>query len=744
MSLSFIGPEDNVPVNRGEAVVVVPVRGAHELFRACMRSIYEWTPSDVPILIADDASSDPRIRALALELGEQAVPKRSLYYLEQPSQRGFAGNCNVAFAVTWPGDVVLVNSDCVVSEGWFGGLRDAAYSDDAIATATALSNNASILSLPMDDGPGPPDHAQLRKLARAVRSISLRTRPRVPTAVGHCVYVRRPSIELVGGFDETFSPAYGEEVDFSQRCVLQGLTHVLADDVFVWHHGAGTLGANQGRAELWERHERLIAERYPYYHPLVEEVMQSPAGPLRSALVSARRATRQMSATIDARILSGPMTGSQLHVLELLGALDRTTEVRLRALVPSVLPDYAVSALARMSRVELLSSPDISRATPRTDIVHRPGQLNEISDLATLLALGDRLVVTFQDLLAYHNPAYRGSLDEWERYRLITRLSLAVADRVIFLSEYVAKATIVEGLVEPGRARIAHMGIDHQVVPESKARRPKDLSVLEDNSFLLCLGTDFHHKNRLFALRLFESLRRRHGWDGLLILAGPPVKDGSSVPEEKEYLSRHSELRDEVLFHGPVDEGEKAWLLEHARVVLYPTVHEGFGLIPFEAAQRGTPSAFAATTALSEVLPEGAACLVPWDADASADRVNALLEDPSRRLALVEAIRSASNRFRWDLTGRRMLEAYREAAEDPGLGRSLSQIVGRIDSVGRGVDSGIDRMLVGPTGVLPPDIRRSLLAVANRRVLRRVLFGSLRTGSRLRHALRRPRRRVRS
>ena len=46
--------------------------------------------------------------------------------------------------------------------------------------------------------------------------------------------------ELIGDFDSEFTPGYGEEVDFSQRCRANGLCHVVADDVFVLHHGGGS------------------------------------------------------------------------------------------------------------------------------------------------------------------------------------------------------------------------------------------------------------------------------------------------------------------------------------------------------------------------------------------------------------------------------------------------------------------------------------------------------------------------
>ena len=50
-------------MTRGDAVVVVPVYGARELFEECLRSVVEHTTPGTRVLVADDASPDPGIQA---------------------------------------------------------------------------------------------------------------------------------------------------------------------------------------------------------------------------------------------------------------------------------------------------------------------------------------------------------------------------------------------------------------------------------------------------------------------------------------------------------------------------------------------------------------------------------------------------------------------------------------------------------------------------------------------------------
>src|SRR5581483_9794839 len=96
-------------------------------------------------------------------------------YARQEHNVGFPANVNAAFAAASPADVVVLNSDCVVAEGWLEGLRNAAYVDSTVATATALTNHGSLVSVP-DRRPNSRLHEgwDLDGAAAAVRERSLR------------------------------------------------------------------------------------------------------------------------------------------------------------------------------------------------------------------------------------------------------------------------------------------------------------------------------------------------------------------------------------------------------------------------------------------------------------------------------------------------------------------------------------------------------------------------------------------
>jgi glycosyltransferase involved in cell wall biosynthesis len=245
---------------------------------------------------------------------------------------------------------------------------------------------------------------------------------------------------------------------------------------------------------------------------------------------------------------------------------------------------------------------------------------------------------------------------------------------------------------------------------------------------MLCLGNDFRHKNRVFALRLLDELQRRHGWAGRLVLAGPRVSYGSSHDAEQSLLAANPALAAALVALGEVSDAEREWLLRRATLVLYPTIAEGFGLVPYEAAARGVPCLWAAGTALSELLPDSAAAIVAWDVAATADRALELMRDDGARARNVAAMRDAGAALTWRETGRRLIEAYRTVCDQPMNPAAAIERSSGLMSGGLSEDA---MRLVGPDGVLPRELERPLLALFGRPALARAAAGALRAGYRV-------------
>ena len=152
----------------------------------------------------------------------------------------------------------------------------------------------------------------------------------------------------------------------------------------------------------------------------------------------------------------------------------------------------------------------------RPDILHRPFQVVSLHDLADRLEIGERFVLTHQDMIWDRTRAYHVG-DARRDYRRATSAALSVADEVGFFSFHAAIDAASDGALALDRATVVPLGVDHLAGRDvaGDAARP-----LAGRPYLLMVGSSFWHKNRVFSLRLLEWLVDAHGWDGGLVLVG--------------------------------------------------------------------------------------------------------------------------------------------------------------------------------------------------------------------------------
>jgi len=722
--------------DNGEPVVIVPVYNSYDEVVRCYQAFFQHTPASVPLLVVDDKGWDRRPFTVLQEFfGTDATPPaHDVVVLEQVSNKGFLLTMNDAFAAAAPADVVILNSDVVVGPEWLDRMRAAAVSANTIATVSALTNHGTIISIPernvaTDDVPG---GLSVDEAARRVAAGSPRLRPRIPTAIGHCTYVRRAALDVVGPFDPAFSPGYGEEVDFSQRAIAAGFEHVVADDVYVFHRGGSSFGRSPEIEKRRYEHEQIIQKRYPYYGPWVRRVAADDYSPLAAALLAARRSVLGMVVAIDGMCLGPLAAGTQVGTVETIRALAMREDVRqVVVFTPLVVPDYLTQAIAGLDKV--LVEPISSELKPwdgdRAHVVFRPYQVRDAGEIEWLRSVADRVVVNQLDFIAYHDAAYFGSDAEWRRYRDLARLTASTVDGISYISEHSRDSARAEGLLPADLAsRIIYNGTDHTALVSDAASQPAGTEGLQPG-YLLCLGVSYHHKNRMFALRMLAELDAG-GWRGSLVLAGAHPPHGSSTSEEARFLAVRPELAERVVNIGIFSDAEKVWLYRNAGLVLYPTLSEGFGLIPFEAAHFGAPCLSTRQGGLAEVLPAGIPTILGFDAVSAAATARTLLDDPAAGQKVVEEILGKGAEFTWEKVIAELMVLLTEVTARPAC--RVVAIRGEQDSVyltdaglGSGGGSGVKRVVDAGMDYFGarPDLRVKLVPPGSKRqaLVRQVL-----------------------
>ena len=97
-------------------------------------------------------------------------------------------------------------------------------------------------------------------------------------------------------------------------------------------------------------------------------------------------------------------------------------------------------------------------------------------------------------------------------------------------------------------------------------------------------------------------------------------------------------------------------------MVVMPSLDEGFGMPALEAMTIGVPVVAANRGALPEVVGD-AGLLVEPDAEALADAMTRILDDPALAQKLGGAGIERAKRFSWDASAARLVDVYRAAIE---------------------------------------------------------------------------------
>lgn len=293
--------------------VLVPVyKGRIETLRCLYSVLTAKAETAYEIVVIDDASPDPDLEADLQRLADMGL----FTLLVNPRNRGFVYTVNRGMNLHPERDVVLLNADTEVFDGWVDRLAQAAKRNDRTGTVTPLSNNATICSYPqfLQDNPYPLEisYPELDSLAATVNAGE---EAESPTAVGFCTYIRRACLDEVGLFDEeTFGKGYGEENEFSQRAIARGWRNVIAGDVFVYHSGSASFQGE--RAKRVHAAMEIMSRLYPsYYRDVAEFIEHDPIRLFRERLDWGR--LRRQSAERNVLIVvHGRGGGTEQHVQE--------------------------------------------------------------------------------------------------------------------------------------------------------------------------------------------------------------------------------------------------------------------------------------------------------------------------------------------------------------------------------------------------------------------------------------------
>jgi len=304
------------------------------------------------------------------------------------------------------------------------------------------------------------------------------------------------------------------------------------------------------------------------------------------------------------------------------------------------------------------------------DLVHIPNLFS------VPRALPCPYVMTVHDMLD-HMARARQRTRYWGAWQLhMTKRVLRGAARIFAVSNFTRTEIEKHFDIPSQRIEVVYNAIDERFLRGHATAADRDVIAQRYQvtyPFLLYAGRISPHKNVVRMIEAFSALKTELEKDQLypdlkLIIIGD---DLSGNPDLRRTVVR-SCVQNDVRFLGFIPIEVLRIFYDCAKIFVFPSLYEGFGLPPLEAMAHGTPVVTSNVSSLPEVVGSAAVLVNPENVFEIMRALHRVLTDKALRERMQERGYKQAMKFSWETSVRRVLDVYRQVAGDQGRKRTQS------------------------------------------------------------------------
>lgn len=235
-------------------------------------------------------------------------------------------------------------------------------------------------------------------------------------------------------------------------------------------------------------------------------------------------------------------------------------------------------------------------------------------------------ILYIHDLAYMHHPEWFSKSFGFA-YNLLLPRNARNAKKVFTVSEYSKQDIVKNYNLRPEKVEVVYAAASEKFV---------DLN-LEKDDFVLMVSSLDPRKNMKKAIEAFLQVDTHYK----LVIIGDKMKSFSS-PDLGKYAEE-----ERIVFTGYLSDEELIQYYNRAKVFLYPSLFEGFGIPPMEAQKCGCPAIVSEVTCLPEVYGDSVLYCNPFEVDSIKNSIEHLISDENLRKSLIRKGFENAKRFSW-------------------------------------------------------------------------------------------------
>jgi glycosyltransferase involved in cell wall biosynthesis len=236
------------------------------------------------------------------------------------------------------------------------------------------------------------------------------------------------------------------------------------------------------------------------------------------------------------------------------------------------------------------------------------------------------------------------------------------ATRLITISEY-SRIDIINSIsrIKEIQVNVTHLSCDPKFLQDEGKlfTISADFKKILNDKYVLCLGAEDPRKNTLRLVKAYLKLLKQNAIKENLVISGYTNWEIS----ESYKLVKEAGAGAHVKFLGFVTIEELAQLYRKAKVFVYPSLYEGFGIPILEAFSSGCPVIASNVTSIPEVGGYSAVYFDPLNEEEMSHALLTVLHDEQLQEALKKLGYSRAEKFTWKETARKTLQIYKDVVK---------------------------------------------------------------------------------